>query len=81
MYGPRAETALRCAAIHPQERRVWFPARKVSSLTFTGPDLADIYVTTAGGQNKAAEGPGAGDLFRLNQGIRGRSEFLSCVGL
>lgn len=63
------------------ERRIWFPARKVSSLTFGGPELADIYITTAGGLNRAAEGPGAGGLFRLSQGIRGRGEFLSSVGL
>ena len=63
------------------ERRIWFPARKVSSLTFGGPDLTDIYVTTAGGPNRAAEGPGAGGLFRLDLGIRGRSEFLSGIGL
>ena len=64
-----------------QERRVWFPARKVSSVIFGGDDLMDMYVTTAGGPNKAAEGPGAGGLFRLNLGIKGKPEFLSNVGL
>jgi len=63
------------------ERRIEFPARKVSSLTFGGPDYTDIYVTTAGGGNKAQEGPGAGALFRLRLGIRGVPEFLSRVGL
>lgn len=64
-----------------QERRVWFPARKVSSVIFGGDDLTDMYVTTAGGPNKEAEGPGAGGLFRLNLGIKGKAEFLSSVGL
>ena len=64
-----------------EERRVRFPARKVSSVAFGGEDLTDIYVTTAGGQNKAEEGAGAGALFRLNLGIRGKPEFLSRIGL
>ncbi len=64
-----------------EERRVRFPARKVSSAVFGGEDLTDIYVTTAGGQNKAEEGEGAGALFRLNLGIRGKPEFLSRIGL
>ena len=64
-----------------EERRVRFPAKKVSSVVFGGEDLMDIYVTTAGGQNKAEEGAGAGALFRLNLGIRGKPEFLSRIGL
>ncbi len=62
-----------------EERRVQFPARKVSSVIFGGEDLTDMYVTTAGGQNKAQEGHGAGALFRLNLGIKGLPEFLSRV--
>ncbi|HHX63640.1 MAG TPA: SMP-30/gluconolactonase/LRE family protein [Chloroflexi bacterium] len=62
-----------------EERRIHFPAKKVSSITFGGPDYTDIYVTTAGGQDKANEGAGAGALFHLNLGIRGVPEFLSRV--
>lgn len=62
-----------------EERRISFPARKVSSVTFGGDDCADMYVTTAGGGDKAAEGPGAGALFRLDAGVRGVPEFLSRV--
>jgi D-xylonolactonase len=64
-----------------EERRIAFPARKVSSVTFGGPDYTDIYVTTAGGQNKAEEGEGAGALFRLRLGIAGLPEFRSRIGL
>ena len=64
-----------------EDRRITFPARKVSSVTFGGADYADIYVTTAGGNNKAEEGPGAGVLFRLSLGIRGVPEFPSRVFL
>lgn len=63
-----------------EERRINFPAKKVSSLTFGGPDYTDIYVTTAGGNHKAEEGPGAGALFRINLGIKGVPEFHSKVG-
>jgi D-xylonolactonase len=63
-----------------EERRVAFPARKVSSIAFGGADLARAYVTTAGGGDKAAEGPGAGALFRTDLGVRGRPHFFSRVG-
>lgn len=62
-----------------EERRIRFPAQKVSSVTFGGEELTDIYVTTAGGNNKAEEGEGAGALFRLKPGIRGMPEFFSRI--
>jgi D-xylono/L-arabinono-1,4-lactonase len=68
----------------PQGRevgRIAFPAKKVSCPTFGGPDYADLYVTTAGGQNKAEDGEGAGALFRVDAGVRGVPEFRSRVGL
>jgi D-xylonolactonase len=61
------------------DRRIQFPAKKVSSVTFGGEDYTDIYVTTAGGNNKEAEGQGAGALFHFNLGIRGMPEFPSRV--
>ena len=64
-----------------EERRIAFSAKKVSSVIFGGPDYTDMYVTTAGGDNKAKEGPGAGALFRLRLGIQGVPEFRSRVGL
>jgi sugar lactone lactonase YvrE len=65
-----------------EERRIDFPAKKVSSVTFGGDDLSDIYVTTALTENtRAEEGSGAGGLFRLRLGIRGVPEFLSRVML
>ena len=62
-----------------EDRRIRFPARKVSSVTFGGEDLTDIYITTAGGDNKAENGPGAGALFRLRPGIKGIPEFFSSI--
>jgi len=63
-----------------EERRIRFPAKKVSSFTFGDEDLADMYVTTAGGNQRATEGAGAGALFRLRPRIRGLPEFCSRVG-
>ncbi|OHD75478.1 MAG: gluconolaconase [Spirochaetes bacterium RBG_16_67_19] len=59
--------------------RVSLPARKVSCLTFGGKDHRDIYISTAGGDKREEEGPGAGALFCVNLGIAGRAEFCSRV--
>lgn len=64
-----------------EERRLAIPARKATSLIFGGEDYTDIYITSGGGQDKAAEGEMAGSLFKLNLGIQGIPEFYSCVGI
>jgi D-xylono/L-arabinono-1,4-lactonase len=61
-----------------EDRRIVFPVRKVSSLTFGGADYSDLYVTTAGGGIEE-EGRCAGSLFRLASGYRGLPEFTSRV--
>ncbi|MEP7199898.1 MAG: SMP-30/gluconolactonase/LRE family protein [Chloroflexota bacterium] len=61
------------------ERRIAFPAKKVSSVTFGGDDLTDMYVTTACQGPRSEEGAGAGALFRLKVGVRGVPEFFSRV--
>ncbi|MHB1293867.1 MAG: SMP-30/gluconolactonase/LRE family protein [Anaerolineae bacterium] len=60
-------------------QRVYFPARKVSSVVFGGPDYKDMYVTTAGGNIKATDGEGAGALFRVRLGVQGVPEFPSRI--
>jgi len=62
-----------------EERRIHFPAKKISSVTFGGKDYTDIYVTTAGGNNRSEEGVSAGALFRINLGIKGVPEFFSRI--
>ncbi|HZM21264.1 MAG TPA: SMP-30/gluconolactonase/LRE family protein [Anaerolineales bacterium] len=63
-----------------EERRIEFPAKKVSSVAFGGEDLSDLYITTAlTDGTKAEEGAGAGALFRLRLGIRGLPEFFSRI--
>ena len=65
-----------------EERRIQFPAKKVSSVIFGGDDLSDLYVTTALFDGTIAEeGQGAGALFRLRLGIRGLPEFYSRIRL
>lgn len=59
--------------------RYTFPAKKVSSCSFGGPDYRDLYVTTAGGGNKAEEGAGAGALFVLRGVGQGVPEFYSKI--
>ncbi len=59
--------------------RIPFPAKKVTSITFGGSDYTDMYVTTAGGENRAIEGAGAGAIFRLKLDIQGVPEFLSRI--
>jgi sugar lactone lactonase YvrE len=72
---------IRYAPDGTEDFRVHFPAKKVSSLTFGGEECKDIYVTTAGGDNREEEGSGAGALFSLNLGIQGVPEFFSQVRL
>lgn len=62
-----------------EERRIHFPVGKISSVTFGGKDYTDIYVTTAGGNNRREEGASAGALFRINLGIKGVPEFFSRI--
>lgn len=59
--------------------RIKFPAKKVSCPTFGGPNYEEMFVTTAGGNNKAENGPGAGCLFRVRPGVKGVPEFRSRV--
>ena len=62
--------------------RIPFPAKKVSSAIFGGDDLSDMYVTTAGGDQKGTDGAGAGALYRLRiPGARGVPEFYSRIRL
>ena len=64
-----------------EDRRLELPARKVRSAAFGGPGLDELYVTTAGGRDPEAGGPGAGALFRLRPGLAGRPGFPSRIGL
>ena len=62
-----------------EQQRFHFPAEKVSSITFGGSTYTDMYVTSAGGDNRPADGEHAGALFRLKLGIQGLPEFQSQI--
>jgi sugar lactone lactonase YvrE len=56
-------------------RVVEVPVARVSSCAFGGPDLRDLYITTASGGLDAAERerqPDAGGVFRLRTDVSGR---------
>ena len=73
---------LRHAADGSVVERIPFPVRKVSSLCFAGPELRDIYATTAGGHLRGVDGPSAGALFRLTGSpVAGLPRHRSRVGL
>jgi D-xylono/L-arabinono-1,4-lactonase len=59
--------------------KVWFPARKVSSVAFGGPEYRDAFVTLAGGNDPATEGASAGSVYRADLGAAGRPAFRSRI--
>ena len=60
---------------------VRLPARCVTSICFAGDRFSQMYVTTAGGEDRTANGPYAGALFRIKTDVGGAAEFVSRVGL
>jgi D-xylonolactonase len=70
---------VRLSAAGVVEERIEFPAPKTSSLTFGGDDYSDLYITTAGGDVRALDGPFAGGLFHLKIQTPGLPEFFSRI--
>lgn len=60
--------------------RIKFPALKVTCMTFGGSDYNEMYVSTAGGNDRSREGSGAGAIFYLKPGVKGIPEFKSKIG-
>jgi D-xylono/L-arabinono-1,4-lactonase len=71
--------ALRFSSDSREEQRLYFPAALVSGLALAGEDGRELWVTTAGGDDKKANGAGAGALYRFRTGVRGPSALLSRV--
>ncbi len=61
--------------------RIALPARNVSSLTFGGETYTDLYITTAGGDNRTESGSTAGSLFHLKTDNTGLPEYKSQISL
>lgn len=62
------------------DERISIPALKTTSLAFGGENYSDLYVTSAGGDEKEACGQHSGALFRIRSNVVGRSEYLSRIG-
>jgi D-xylonolactonase len=62
-----------------QLQRFEFPVAKVSSVVFGGPELDQLYLTTAGGAPDSNTLDGA--VFHVQSSTRGKPEFRSRVGL
>ena len=54
------------------------PAPNVTSLIFGGPELDELYITSAGGEDGSNTLDGA--LFKMQPGVKGRSSFRSKIG-
>lgn len=59
--------------------RIELPTGKVSSVTFGGDGLKELYITTAGGNAAAETDPAAGALFRVRMDVAGVPEFFSRI--
>lgn len=64
-----------------ETEQLTLPAKNVTCPTFAPDDYSDMYITTGGGQDRAANGPLAGALFKVKPPVRGVPRFLSRVGL
>lgn len=73
-----------------EERRIAVPAKQVSCVTFGGPDLATLYITTAGQSEAMPEmpagydaehGPFGGSLYRVETGIPGLPDARADISL
>jgi D-xylonolactonase len=59
--------------------RIELPTGKVSSVSFGGEDMQDMYVTTAGGNTPGDGDTAAGALFRVRMDVAGVPEFFSRI--
>ena len=71
------------------ERTITVPAKQTSSVAFGGPDLTDIFITSAALSDSLPLAPlgysdsgyVGGSLFHVNLGIRGREEYRARISL
>jgi D-xylono/L-arabinono-1,4-lactonase len=64
---------LRLSPTGKEDRRAYFTAKLLSGLAFGGQGLRDLFVVSSGAEDRKANGPGAGALYRLLPGVRGAS--------
>ncbi|MBK7949126.1 MAG: SMP-30/gluconolactonase/LRE family protein [Deltaproteobacteria bacterium] len=61
--------------------RIEFAAKKITSVAFGGSALAELYVTSAGGDDRANEGPRPGPSSALASGTQGCPRAFSRIGI
>ena len=59
--------------------KIELPAHQVTSVIFAGDDLQEMYITSAGGDDRANLGEYAGALFHCQPGVQGRPEYFSKI--
>jgi sugar lactone lactonase YvrE len=70
---------IRLNAIGERAGELRVPTSQVSSVAFGGRDLSDLYITTAGGDDRARHGALAGSLFVARPGVRGLARHRSAL--
>ena len=79
LYG--TSCVIRFGADGREKQRVSLPTNCVTCPAFGGEDLSDLYITTAGGNDKQAYGSAAGALFRITPQTKGLPTFASRIRL
>lgn len=65
-----------------ETQRIKLPCLNVSSVTFGGEGFEEMYLTTAGAEDRKKNGETAGSIYRVTgHGFKGRPEYVSRVGL
>lgn len=64
-----------------EESRIKLPVKLVTNVALGSDGLADLYITSAGGEKPEENGAHAGGVFRVKGAGRGLPEFYSRVGL
>lgn len=62
-------------------KTIELPTALTTSVMFGGKDLDELYITSAGGNDKDDRGPHAGALFRIRPGVKGLPENRSRLGM
>lgn len=75
-----AGAVIRYAPDGTEVERISLPTPRVTSVAFGGAALEDLYITTAGGGDRASD-PLAGALFRVRPSVTGAPRFLSSICL
>ena len=55
------------------------PVRKVTNVCFGGKNYSDMYINSAGYENKKLNGDLSGSLFKIKSFFLGKKEFLSKI--